>query len=227
MSAISSPLPGLSGVGSTSAGWPAASGPVPASGSRPPRQVRGPGSPGQLRVVDDGRRRPPSGSVTRQKPPLWSATQVRPFGSTSAPAEMCRPPVKSVEPLWLGGPAPQPGAVVRRQVGVDGEAGHAGGEAAVAGAVDRDDLQRVLARLGVVARAAGAQGSNVSDSVEGALERGAVLGAELEPRRGADRSGAGRARRSPARSGATVSTVKRKASGWPVTPSFVARTERT
>ena len=109
MRAISSPLLGRFGVGSTKTGWPAASGPVPASGSRPPRQVRAPGSPGSA-----GWSSVPGpsslGSVTRQKPPLWSDTQVRPFGSTMAPVEMCRPPAKSEEPLCDGGPSPQPGA---------------------------------------------------------------------------------------------------------------------
>src|SRR4051794_28172455 len=48
--------------------------------------------------------------MTRQKPPLWSATHVRPSGSTSAPVEMCRPVVYRDEPVYAGGPAPQPGA---------------------------------------------------------------------------------------------------------------------
>ena len=57
------------------------------------------------------------GCVTRQKPPLWSETQVRPFGSTSEPVEMCRPSAKSDEPLCDGGPAPQPGGSAGGSVG--------------------------------------------------------------------------------------------------------------
>src|SRR5687767_6022481 len=42
---------------------------------------------------------PPSdGSLTRQNPPLWSATHVRPAGSTSAPAATCRPSVCRAAP---------------------------------------------------------------------------------------------------------------------------------
>ena len=47
-------------------------------------------------------------SVMRQKPPLWSATHVRPFGSTSAPAEMWSPSPVSEAPTvpaaWAGAP---------------------------------------------------------------------------------------------------------------------------
>ena len=91
MRTTSSPLPLWSGVGSTNVGWPAASGPVPASGSSPPRQVRGPAAPGSCGVLDVAGPSPSVTAVTRQKPALWSATQTRPAGSTIAPVEMCSP----------------------------------------------------------------------------------------------------------------------------------------
>jgi hypothetical protein len=90
MNAISSPLPTSSGVGSRNEGAWAASGPTPAPTSRPPRQVLSMASNGccgcSMRPTDEA-----DGSVTRQKPALWSATHTRPSGSTIDPVEMCRP----------------------------------------------------------------------------------------------------------------------------------------
>src|SRR3954447_8125444 len=100
MSAISSPAMLVSG--STRTGWPAASGPGPASGSSPPRHVRMPRWPGICGCSMWPGAASPAG-VTRQKPPLWSATHVRPVGSTSAPVETCSPSPTSVDPAACAG----------------------------------------------------------------------------------------------------------------------------
>ena len=57
------------------------------------------------------------GSVIRQKPALWSATHVRPAGSTSDPVEMCRPRPTSVPPAsaWAEATGARRAASVERE----------------------------------------------------------------------------------------------------------------
>ena len=138
---------------------------------------------------------------------------------------MCRPSAYWLEPRLDGGPVPHgagpPGwtfaSTVKLRVA-------ASSETLPARSVARTTT--ACSPLGERLDAAALARSDSGGAVELALERGAVLGVELEPRVRADRRALGGPDDRGA-SGAALSTVNLQVSGRPVTPPAVERTERT
>ena len=183
--AISSPLLGRSASGRRRPAGRPRRGRCPASGSRPPMQVRGPGSPGSegWSIVpgpsSPGRSRGRSRRCGR--PPRCGRS-----GRRSHPWRCAGRRRTARSPCATAGRRPSPGRA-GRQRGVDREA-----RPAVDASLRcrrgrwRRSRSECVAVLRVLAACGPGRSPRTSPLVEGALEGGALLGEELEPRRAAD-----------------------------------------